>query len=132
MRCSLCGTFSIRWDFAIRAKRSRHRKCAVNIAKISLISLSPLAETQESTEMKSFSLTLSILFLLWAAPVLAQTAPQPAPDSPDALKLQIERQQRRLQDWPQLSRYHDANAKVAPPEKGEERVVFLGDSITDG
>jgi len=104
----------------------------VNIAKISLISLSQLAETQESTEMKSLTLTLSILFFLYAAPVLAQTAPQPAPDSPDALKLQIERQQRRLQDWPQLSRYHDANAKVAPPEKGEERVVFLGDSITDG
>jgi lysophospholipase L1-like esterase len=37
-----------------------------------------------------------------------------------------------LQDWPLLSRYSDANAKLAPPAKNENRVVFLGDSITDG
>ncbi len=36
-----------------------------------------------------------------------------------------------MQDWPQLSRYKDANAKLAGPEKSENRVVFLGDSITD-
>ena len=37
----------------------------------------------------------------------------------------------RLDDWPMLSRYRDANAAVAPPAAGEARVVFLGDSITD-
>jgi lysophospholipase L1-like esterase len=40
--------------------------------------------------------------------------------------------QRRLVDWPQLNRYKDANAKVPLPSRGEDRVVFLGDSITDG
>jgi lysophospholipase L1-like esterase len=34
-------------------------------------------------------------------------------------------------DWPNLARYRDANAKTAPPAKGEARVVFMGDSITD-
>src|SRR5262249_1451318 len=34
--------------------------------------------------------------------------------------------------WPNLGRYHDANSKVTPPVKGEDRVVFMGDSITDG
>lgn len=35
----------------------------------------------------------------------------------------------QLQDWNQLGRYHAANAKLSP-EPG--RVVFFGDSITDG
>ncbi len=34
-------------------------------------------------------------------------------------------------DWPNLARYHDDNTKTAPPAKGEQRVVFMGDSITD-
>ncbi|MEP7273621.1 MAG: SGNH/GDSL hydrolase family protein [Acidobacteriota bacterium] len=73
------------------------------------------------------------LILLLTVSIAAQTAPaQPAPDSVEALKLQVERQQRRLQDWPQLARYRDANAKLAAPEQSESRVVFLGDSITDG
>ncbi len=34
-------------------------------------------------------------------------------------------------DWPDLARYHDDNAKLAPPAADENRVVFMGDSITD-
>ncbi|HEY0729326.1 MAG TPA: GDSL-type esterase/lipase family protein, partial [Pyrinomonadaceae bacterium] len=34
-------------------------------------------------------------------------------------------------DWPNLARYGEANKNVAPPEKNEQRVVFMGDSITD-
>jgi len=34
-------------------------------------------------------------------------------------------------DYGQLARYRDANAKLAPPAAGEKRVVFIGDSITD-
>jgi len=34
-------------------------------------------------------------------------------------------------DYGQLARYSDANAKLAPPAAGEKRVVFFGDSITD-
>jgi lysophospholipase L1-like esterase len=37
----------------------------------------------------------------------------------------------RLRDWPQLARYREANEKLAPPQAGEARVVFMGDSITD-
>ena len=39
--------------------------------------------------------------------------------------------QNRLNDWPQLQRYKEENVKVPPPRDGEERVVFIGDSITD-
>jgi lysophospholipase L1-like esterase len=34
-------------------------------------------------------------------------------------------------DWPNLARYSDENKKVTPPTKSEQRVVFMGDSITD-
>ena len=62
-------------------------------------------------------------------------AQAPAADAPlDAAKLKadLDRATRTLQDWPALKRYHDANATVAAPAPGEERVVFMGDSITDG
>lgn len=38
----------------------------------------------------------------------------------------------RQPDRDNLSRYREANALVDPPVAGEERVVFFGDSITDG
>ena len=34
-------------------------------------------------------------------------------------------------DFGQLARYRDADAKLGPPAAGENRVVFFGDSITD-
>jgi lysophospholipase L1-like esterase len=34
-------------------------------------------------------------------------------------------------DWPNLARYDENNKTVAPPAKNEQRVVFMGDSITD-
>jgi lysophospholipase L1-like esterase len=46
-------------------------------------------------------------------------------------KARLEAQEKRLKDWPDLARYRDANARVAAPAKNEQRVVFMGDSITD-
>ncbi len=34
-------------------------------------------------------------------------------------------------DWPNLARYQEENKKVPPANKNEQRVVFMGDSITD-
>jgi len=77
---------------------------------------------------------------LWIAPLClasALMAQQPAapatPDALDAVKLKtaLDRATRQLQDWPALNRYRAANAQVQPPAPGEERVVFMGDSITD-
>jgi lysophospholipase L1-like esterase len=36
-----------------------------------------------------------------------------------------------MNDFGELGRYRRANARLAPPAAGEDRVVFLGDSITD-
>jgi len=35
-------------------------------------------------------------------------------------------------DWPNLAKYRDANAKLAAPAPNENRVVFYGNSITEG
>ena len=37
-----------------------------------------------------------------------------------------------LQDWNQLSRYHAANEELKKQPADRKRVVFMGDSITDG
>jgi lysophospholipase L1-like esterase len=37
----------------------------------------------------------------------------------------------RLRDWPDMTRYREANRTLAAPAAGEARVVFMGDSITD-
>ena len=62
--------------------------------------------------------------------VSAQTATQESQECTDA-KAQVARLQTRLQDWPALARYREANAGVTAPAKDEKRVVFMGDSITD-
>jgi lysophospholipase L1-like esterase len=36
-----------------------------------------------------------------------------------------------MQDWPYLSKYQEENAKLPLPKSGENRVIFLGDSITE-
>ena len=35
-------------------------------------------------------------------------------------------------DWANLGRYREANARLGPPASGENRVVFYGNSITEG
>src|SRR5579871_565223 len=37
-----------------------------------------------------------------------------------------------LTDFANLARFRDSNAALAPPAAGENRVVFMGDSITQG
>jgi len=79
--------------------------------------------------MKHIS-TLVFLLLILAAAASAQT-----PTSVDPLtaeKQRADRLQARLNDFANFARYREANSKLAPPARDEERVVFMGDSITDG
>jgi lysophospholipase L1-like esterase len=61
-----------------------------------------------------------------------------APEHPPVTgsqRTQIWRQSRistYLDDFGELARYHAANATLEPAKPGENRVVFFGDSITDG
>jgi lysophospholipase L1-like esterase len=38
----------------------------------------------------------------------------------------------RMRDWAEMARYRDANRTLPAASKAEARVVFMGDSITDG
>ena len=41
-------------------------------------------------------------------------------------------QSMNAQDWPELNRFRKQNKSLGLPEKGEQRVVFMGNSITEG
>lgn len=77
--------------------------------------------------MKIFAVLFFILAFQFSA--FSQTA-TPTPDVA-AEKARADRAETRLRDWPNFGRYREANTKIMAPAKGEERVVFLGDSITD-
>lgn len=54
---------------------------------------------------------------------------------PSALELKYSEEQIanfERNDWANFSRYSEANKKLSPPKEGENRVVFLGNSITQG
>ena len=79
--------------------------------------------------MNTYILTFTIL--LSAAFAAAQT-PIPTPLDLAGEKQRADRLQARYNDFANFARYRDANLKLGPPAKGEQRVVFMGDSITDG
>jgi len=47
------------------------------------------------------------------------------------LKTRLDRAETKLNDWPAMARYREDNKKITSPAKNEQRVVFMGDSITD-
>ena len=62
---------------------------------------------------------IAVLFLLFAPSTKAQI------DS-------VTNQLNQTNDWPNLRRYKGENAKLSAPSANENRVVFMGNSITDG
>lgn len=75
----------------------------------------------------------TILLGLVCASVWAQTgAPATEPNDPAKLRAEVERDRKILQDWANLDRYRLDNERTQPVSEGEDRVVFMGDSITDG
>jgi lysophospholipase L1-like esterase len=62
----------------------------------------------------------------------AAPATQVAPAAPVVTAKEISVMEAKLADWPQLARYRAENAALAPAEADQQRVVFYGDSITDG
>src|SRR3954470_4409909 len=78
------------------------------------------------------TMRLSLIILVIALfGAFTSLAAQPSADPCADTKTKLTQAENRLKDWPQLSRYHDANSKLSPAAKNEARVVFMGDSITD-
>ena len=84
--------------------------------------------------LTGFAVAFSALLYSQAVPPQqAQMPPeQSQADQLQQLHLELEKDRKILQDWAELARYRDDNAKLNPPMGGEQRVVFMGDSITDG
>jgi lysophospholipase L1-like esterase len=87
------------------------------------------------------ALTLSILFSSTTLkaqtataipPVKEQAAPAIAPASAPVSDWARKRQEQLENDWPWLGKFKEADQKLAAPAAGENRVVFMGDSITQG
>ncbi|HLV88793.1 MAG TPA: SGNH/GDSL hydrolase family protein [Candidatus Sulfotelmatobacter sp.] len=77
-----------------------------------------------------------LILLLWGLCSVAQQSAPPAPSIPSTGFPGLDHFRASqiatfTDDFGQLSRYRDANAGLAAPAAGEDRVVFFGDSITD-
>jgi len=62
-------------------------------------------------------------------PAAAQAAP---PTVEQTAQRRIAQDEKILNDWPNLRKYREANANLSPPVENENRVVFIGNSITEG
>ncbi|MBK9167311.1 MAG: hypothetical protein IPM24_07575 [Bryobacterales bacterium] len=105
----------------------------------------------EASPREDGRLTYDLLRNLRAYLALAESVPKPYPfpeearkqfaelrdsidraDSHFAALLETKEGQLVTADRDNLARYAEANARIGPPSPNQPRVVFLGDSITDG
>jgi lysophospholipase L1-like esterase len=81
----------------------------------------------------AWSTVVAILGLLAAEPAAAQVVDEFNPPRANCCLVNTARTLAdQLQDWNQLGRYHQANQQLKAQPVPAGRVVFMGDSITDG
>jgi lysophospholipase L1-like esterase len=66
------------------------------------------------------------------APAAAQAAQAAAQAAVPETDWEKEHQKQLKLDWPWLGKFKEADLKLGSPAAGESRVVFMGDSITEG
>jgi lysophospholipase L1-like esterase len=72
-----------------------------------------------------------VVVIAMSLPVLAQRPSIPSTGHPGLDEYRASRIAIYADDFGELKRYREADATLKPPAPGENRVVFLGDSITD-
>jgi lysophospholipase L1-like esterase len=77
--------------------------------------------------MKTLTLVVAILLLV-SGPGYAQESKE----APDSIATVVKLDVVPTEDWANLGRFRKANAELAAPAADEKRVVFMGDSITEG
>ncbi len=82
--------------------------------------------------MKHPYIGICLAVVLLIAVQTAMTQVQNDPTIPPASARQSAEDQRARNDWPNLARYRAENQSLATPAPDEDRVVFMGDSITEG
>jgi hypothetical protein len=78
--------------------------------------------------MKALGIRVMAASILAACLVTAQT---PDAQTVQALQHRLDAQKKLLKDWGGLIRYGSENSELQPPKPGEDRVVFLGDQVTE-
>jgi lysophospholipase L1-like esterase len=73
----------------------------------------------------------ALLAVLATAAIAQEQVALPSCDALAAALQAVMRNDARVRDWANLTRYRDVNRTVAAPAANEARVVFMGDSITD-
>ena len=79
------------------------------------------------------ALSLAVLAYPQTTPPSQPNMPGQVSDPSEIAKLQTQlaEDEKILDDWADLARYRQGNASLPAPAPGEDRVVFMGDSITD-
>ncbi len=80
--------------------------------------------------MKAPIIKILLVLLVLGCIGWRQAKPECAPTIA-ALENQLDAQRRLLMDWAGLIRYGSENTELPKPKPGEDRVVFLGDEITE-
>lgn len=73
-----------------------------------------------------------LLSLALSTPAFSQQTAQPPADPAAAQAKELDHYRKLADDYGQLSRYAAANASLPPVTAADKRVIFYGDSITDG
>jgi len=82
--------------------------------------------------MKNYGvLFLSILFVISFSDVMYAQTDQTEKTDQEILE-EYERWSAMKDDWANLDRYRQANKVLGPPAEDENRIVFMGNSITEG
>ncbi len=79
------------------------------------------------------ALFATVAVMVLASPARSQLVPDFTPPQANCcLQMLAQRLADQMQDWNQLGRYHAEDARLMAAAPDPHRVVFLGDSITDG
>jgi lysophospholipase L1-like esterase len=90
-----------------------------------------LASQKGDHAVKRSTLLCAAAFIT-ALSLAAQTTPPPATTANELTPWLTQHLGGIITDWGQLNTFRAANAALPPPAPGEHRVVFFGDSITEG
>jgi lysophospholipase L1-like esterase len=83
--------------------------------------------------MKNLKFVSAIIILMISANIAIKAQnnqPRPTAEQQEAMKKAED--ERLHNDWANLARFRDDNTKIGLPAAGEKRVVFMGNSITEG
>jgi lysophospholipase L1-like esterase len=83
--------------------------------------------------MKNLKFVSAIIILMISGSMVMRAQnnqPKPTPEQQEAAKKAAE--ERFHNDWANLNRFRSENFKLGLPATGEKRVVFMGNSITEG